>query len=1044
MIKINDYSTLRLSTFDSLFSRTILFLVFASLSLPALCQSSVTLRGRVIDERTNEPVIGVTVKVKNTTVGTVTDAKGDFRFSVKHSLPVTLVYSIVGYKYQEYDVYENEPLTVPLSEDLNKLSTVVVVGYGNKKRDELTGSIASIQVNQLKETGSTSFVNGLQGLASGVQVTQSSGAPGATAIVRIRGGNSITGGNEPLYVIDGFPIYSDNNAANAGALNGGVAAPAGTSNGINPLSSINPNDIESIEVLKDASATAIYGSRGANGVIIITTKKGSAGTATVTYDGSYGLQKVSKTINLLNAQQFAIYNNDARASAGLGAQFTQEQIEYFANHSTDWQTAALRTAPVTNHQIAIAGGNDKTRYSVTLSSLDQEGIVLGSDFNRYTGRIRLDGKLSDRFVAGFNFNESYSTSNVADYATLQSVLYMPPTVSITDASGAYTFVNPYGTLVGNPIAKLNLSTNLSKINRLITSAFGEYELIKGLKAKVLVGADLLTNKQNSYIPSTIYDGYSSSGIASVGSKFTSNWLNENTLNYVTDINKKHFIEVLAGFTQQQSETEGVVAGASGFTNDAVKFNDLSSGTTIAKPISTQSSWTLLSYLGRINYNYQQKYFFTGSFRADGSSRLGANNRWGYFPSASLAWQANKESFLHDLTSAARINNLKFRLSAGVTGNQEISPYQSLSLLSAYSYPTASGTTVLTGYASSQVANPDLKWETTAQYDAGLDIGFLKDRIKITADAYYKKTSNLLLNVSLPSSSGYVSSLQNIGVVRNEGIELGLNTDNIRGKFSWNTNLSFSLNRNKVLSLGGVSQILANTSNNNIGVIQVGQPLGAFLGLKTDGLYTDASQIPSTPLLSNTKVGDVRYVDVNTDGKITQAGDQTVIGNAQPKFIYGLINTFNYANFDLSVFVQGSYGNQIYSSILQTLQVPQGYQNAIAELANHYTTTNTNTTIQRANQSIANVPNADLYVYDGSYLRFKTITLGYTVPKSITSKLKIKKARVYVSGQNLLTLTKYPGYDPEVNFYSADASRQGCDNGAYPTARTILGGASITF
>jgi len=1023
-----------------LFRKSGITLLLGILSISSVLAQELEIKGNIQEEESKTVVIGATIRVKGQKTGTVSDTQGNFQLKIK-TFPATLIVSSVGFRNQEIELYEaTEPITVYLTDDQNRLSSVVVVGYGTQKRSELTGAIASIQVNQLKETGSTSFVNGLQGLASGIQVTQSSGAPGGTAVVRIRGGNSITGGNEPLYVIDGFPVYNDNSSADAGALNGAKTAAAGTSNGISPLSSINPEDIESVEVLKDASATAIYGSRGANGVIIVTTKKGSAGTTVVSYDGSYGIQRVAKTINLLNAQQFAIYANDARASSSVSPIFTQDQINSYANNSTDWQASAFRDAPVSNHQVSITGGNEKTKYSASLGYFSQDGIVIGSDFSRYSGRINLDSKISNNFTVGLNFNESYSNSDVVDYSTVQQVLLMSPTQSLTD------YQNNYGSVFGNPIVKLNNCTNISKIFRSINSAFGEYEIIKGLKAKVLVGADLIYNKQNSYIPSTIYDGSASSGIASIGSKFTTNWLNENTLNYSRTINNVHSFDALVGFTQQQSSTEGYVAGATGFNNNIVDYNDLSSGTNTTKSTSTYTGWTLLSYLGRINYNYLHKYYFTGSLRADGSSRLGVANRWGYFPSGSFAWQIDKEYFLKNIVKAAKIDNFKLRLSAGVTGNTEIPSYQSESLLSAYSYPSGSSTSTYTGYASSQIANPDLKWEKTTQYDAGIDVALFRNRIKFTADAYHKKTSDLLLNVTLPSSSGYVSSLQNIGVVRNQGLEFSLATDNIRSKlFNWNSNITFSLNRNKVLSLGdGVTQILANTSNNNIGVIQVGQHLGSFLGLKTDGIYKSVSEIPATPLLTNTGVGDIKYVDVNVDGKITQAGDQTVIGSAQPKFIYGFSNNFSYANLDLSVFIQGSYGNQIYSSILQTLEVPQGTQNVIAAFANHYTSTNTNTNIQRANYSVANVPNSDLYVYDGSYLRFKTITLGYTVPKSFTSKLKISKIRLYISGQNLITISKYPGYDPEVNFFSADATRQGCDNGAYPIAKTILGGASITF
>jgi len=1011
------------------------------LTFPVFGQTVVKITGKISDKNNNQPIIGATIRVKGTLYGAATDAKGEFQLISKQSLPITLIVSYIGYDAQEVDVYEETPLDVQLNENQNRLSEVVVVGYGTQKREELTGSITSIPVSQIKATTQTSFVNGLQGLATGVQVTQTSGSPGGAASVRIRGGNSITGGNEPLYVIDGFPVYNDNNIANAGALNGGGSG-AGTN--VNPLSSISPNDIESIDVLKDAAATAIYGSRGANGVIIITSKKGKSGTNTISFDASYGVQQISHKIDLLNAKEWGIYKNDARVNNGKSPVYSASQLDSLERNSTDWQSAALRTAPVQNYQISFNGGNEQTRYAISLGVLDQQGIILGSNFSRYSGRVRIDSKLNKKLNVGITINDGYSVSDIVPDGTLTAALYMPPTVPIRDASGAYTFKSPYESAVANPIASLNLAKNQSKTNRILGSGFAEYQIVKGLKAKVLLGADLLDNRQNSYIPSTLFEAYSQNGIASVGSKFTRNLLNENTLTYSKTFSEVHTLEVLGGFTQQESQTEGDIANAQGFANNVVEYNDLGSGATIIKPSSNYLNWALESYLSRFTYNYAQKYFLTASFRADGSSRLGSSNKWGYFPSASVAWQLTKEKFLAILKSAVKINSLKLRLSAGKTGNQEISPYQSLSLLSAYSYPTATGSTI-TGYAPSQIANPDLKWETTAQYDGGADIGFLEDRVKIIFDAYYKKTSDLLLAVPLPLTSGFSTSLQNVGSVENKGIEISLNIQNFEGKFNWNTDISYSVNRNKVLSLSkGVNKILVPSEIQTGNAIIVGQPLGSFWGFKTNGLYKDGEEIPATPLLANTKVGDVNYLDLNSDGKITQADDQTVIGNAQPKFIFGLTNNFSYANFDLSVFFQGSYGNKVYSYILQQLQVPTGYQNVIGGYADHYTSNTTGAKYQKPNELITANPVSDLYVYDASYVRLKSVTLGYNIATKIISKLKINRLRLYITGQNLLTFTRYPGYDPEVNSYDSNSSRQGVDIGAYPSARTFTGGISITF
>jgi len=1011
----------------------LLWVILLGVANQTQAQTSSKLRGTILDERTKQPLIGVTIRVKGTATGTVSDIDGKFEVTTKQELPVSLIVSFLGYKTQEIEFYETEPVDVFLTEDANLVNAVVVIGYGTQKREELTGSISSIPVAAIKESGSTSFVIGLQGLATGVQVTQSSGSPGGSVSVRIRGGNSITGGNEPLYVIDGFPVYNDNNAASAGAISG----PS-----INALSSINPADIESIDILKDASATAIYGSRGANGVIIVTTKKGKAGKGTVTYDGWYGVQSVSKKIDLLNAQEWGIYKNDAYANSSKSPYYSDSEIAALANTSTDWQDEAFRSAAVQSHQLGFNGGNESTKYSISLGYFDQDGIIINTDYKRITGRVNLTSKVNERLNVGLNLNGSVSTSNVIPSGTILSLLTIPPTVSVYDADGNYTFKSPYESAVANPIATLNETTNETKINRLLANTYGEYQIIPGLKAKILLGADILDNKQNYYSPSTLFESNAVNGSASVGSKFTNNWLNENTLTYTKSFDKIHNIDVLAGYTQQHSKTEGVIANAANFTNNIVEYNDLGSGSTLQKPSSSYSNWDLASYLGRVNYNYLQKYFATVSLRADGSSRLGENNQWGYFPSASVAWQISKESFLSDLKGT--ISNLKLRLSAGQTGNQEIDPYQSLSLLTSYSYPNGSNTTI-TGYAPSRIANPDLKWETTTQYDAGIDLGLYEERIKLVVDAYYKKTDDLLLSVPVPVTSGYATSLQNIGSVENKGFEIGLNTENIKGKFRWTTDLTYSQNRNKVLSLSsGVDKILVSSEIATGSVIKVGQPLGSFWGYKTDGLIRSADQIPSTPLLANTKVGDVNYVDLNNDDKITAANDQTLIGNAQPKFVAGFTNNFSYANFDLSVFFTATYGNKIYSYVIQQLMVPTGYQNVIGGFADHYTAENTDAKYQRPNENITTNAVSDLYVFDGSFIRLKSITLGYTLPKSVAAKLKVDNVRFYVTGQNLITWSDYPGYDPEVNSYDQVSSRQGVDTGAYPSAKSVAGGLSITF
>lgn len=1028
--------------------KTGIFILFAFLSFfSANAQQLIEIKGTVLEEATKEAVIGATVKIKGETTGTITDYKGTFSLKVKN-LPITIVISNTGYKFQEIDIYENEPTTIYLVEDLNLLSGIVVIGYGTQKRSELTGSIGSIAPEKLKQS-TTSFENALQGAISGVQVTQSSGAPGGGVSIRIRGGNSITGGNEPLYVIDGFPVYNNSVESNSGALQ---------AQSISPLTNINPSDIESIDVLKDASATAIYGSRGANGVVIITTKKGKTGTNKVTYDGSFGIQNATKKIDLLNAKQWGQLKNDARAASGKTPAFTSSQLDSLGNAGTDWQEATLSDATVQNHNLSFTGGNDKTRYSISTGFLNQNGIVIGTDFKRISSKIAVDSKISEKFTVGITANGSKSDANVSSFGGVQgvgdnilSILYMPPTVPVYSKTGVYTFVSPYESIVANPVATLNKATNKNNNYRLIGTVFGEYIIAEGLNAKVLVGIDILANKQNRYLSASLYEGSAASGVATIGTKFTNRWLNENTLSYTKSFNKVHNVDALVGITQEASKSEGVVASSQGFINDILKYNDLNSGSTTNKSFSSYSAYSLLSYLGRVNYNYDQRYFITASVRRDGTSRLGLNSRWGNFPSAAVAWQASRESFFAPLKST--ISNLKIRFSAGTTGNSEIQPYQSLSLLSVYSYPTGSGTTVTPGYAPARVANPDLKWETTTQYNGGFDLGLFKDRINLVFDAYYKKTTDLLLDVELPYTSGFASAYQNYGSVENKGIEFGLNTVNLKGKFTWNTNLIFSINKNKVLSLGRGLQSYIVTSGGTAtpSIVKVGQPLGSFYGYVSDGIFKSTDNIANTPRIdqTGTKPGDVRYKDISgpngvPDGIISQAYDRTLIGNSQPDFTFGFTNNFAYHNFDLSVAFTGSIGGQIYSSLLQQLQLTTGYQNGIAGLADRWTTTNENGKYPRANENVPTTPISNLFVYDGSYVRLRNITLGYTLPKKVTSALKISNLRIYASAQNLYTFTSYLGYDPEVNFHDGNAARQGVDYAAYPNAKTITGGLSITF
>ncbi|MBE7179109.1 MAG: SusC/RagA family TonB-linked outer membrane protein, partial [Mucilaginibacter polytrichastri] len=624
-----------------------------------------------------------------------------------------------------------------------------------------TGSLASVSAQQIQNTPAASFDKVLQGSVPGVQVTQASGAPGAATSVRIRGGNSINGGNEPLYVIDGFPIYNDNATVNTGALSG---AP------LNALSTINTSDIESIEVLKDASATAIYGSRGANGVVIITTKRGKKGSNTVSYDGYYGTQKVTRTLPLLNAGQWAQLANDAFVNNGQAAPYTAAQIASLGQ-GTDWQNAAFRVAPTQSHQLNLSGGDEKTQYSISGNYLNQGGVLTNTDFERFSGRVNLDRTFNQHFKVGTSFTGSQVTSNIAPESTVRDVLSMPP---VTPVDALF-----YGA-TGNPVNTLQLSTNEAITSRYLANFYGEYRFLKNLTARVTLGTDVLNTRQNNYFPRNTYTGSLTNGAGAIGTKNATSWLNENTLNYKNTFGR-HQIDAIVGYSYQSLASDGVLSRAQNFPNDQLGYTGLGAGSVPFLPVISQDDAKLSSFLGRVNYSLDGKYLLTLTGRADGSSRFGANNKWGFFPSAAFAWNISEEDFLKDNTA---ISNWKLRLSAGATGNQQIGQYLSLAQLDAYSY--VFGDVVTTGYAPSRIANPNLSWETTYQYNAGTDINFLKDRISLNLDLYYKKTTDLLLDIPVPETSGFYTSLQNIGEVENKGVELNMNTRNLTGDFRWTT------------------------------------------------------------------------------------------------------------------------------------------------------------------------------------------------------------------------------------------------------------------
>lgn len=1004
--------------------------------------------GVVTDEKTNAPLEGALVRVKGITNQALTNNKGEFTLKTAQKLPLILETSFIGYTPIEVET-SSYTVNIHLRDAQTQLNEVVVVGYGTQRKTDLTGSVASVSKNALSQPVS-SFDNMLQGAVSGVAVTQSSGAPGSTATIRVRGGNSISFGNDPLYVIDGFIVYNNNSYANTSASNGV---------GVNALTTINPTDIESIEILKDASATAIYGSRGANGVVIISTKRGRRGANEVSYSNYFGQQKVINKLDLLNATEWMKMVNDINESDGKPHSFSDSAINV-AGDGSDWQSGALRNGPIQNHEVSVSGGDEKSRYLISGNYFRQQGTVINTDFKRYSGRINYERNLSDKFKVAANLFGSESEENKLygnaygsinfQQTSFANLVQVSPAVPIYNEDGSYNISNPYQATPTNIIQDIAKTTNLTHLTRILSNVSGEYKLTGDLTLKVTAGADMIRTKQNYYSPSYAGSpggsstGWAVKGYASVGSVKADTWINENTVTYDHAFNKTHFLTVLAGYTMQHQKDESAVASAQNFPNDLTKYNNLSYASTPVLSSSDAHESSLNSYLGRVNYSFNHKYNATATLRADGSSKLGANNRWGYFPSIGLSWNVNQEDFFQSL--APTFSSLKLRVSGGQTGNSEIPPYSSLAALTPTNYYFNS--TLVTGIAPVQIANPDLKWETTTQYDIGVDAGFFRNRLNVVFDVYYKKTKDLLLYVPFPLYTGYASSLQNVGSVENKGFEFSVNSINIKSKnLTWTSNLVFAANKNKILSLGEGTDFyfpIAPTGYVSPVIVKVGSPVGSFWGYETDGLLTEDDIAKGVPILAGVpqKVGDRKYVDTNGDGVVTTI-DKHDLGTAQPKFTFGLSNNFSYKGIDLSFFFQGSYGNKIFNFMEQKLQLTTVNLNVSGKLIDRYSATNPDGKMPRAtNAPVSQV--ADIYVEDGSYLRLKNLTLGYTLPKELISKIHLKQLRFYVGAQNLWTLTDYTGLDPEVNFFDTDNTKQGIDYGAYPSNKTFLAGLNISF
>jgi len=997
-----------------------------------------------------EVLPGVNIMIKGTTTGTVTDGDGRYTLGVPDGNAV-LVFSFIGFGQEEIAVGGQAVINMTLTPSLETLSEVVVIGYGTVRKTDLTGSVSSVKAEELRAVPTTSFDQALQGRAAGVQVVQTSGQPGAETSIRIRGISSINAANEPLYVIDGMLMNSSTNDVTAG---GGV----GNSPRISALSSINPNDIESIEILKDASATAIYGSRGTNGVVLITTKRGKKGSNTLNFEGYYGVQQVSKTLDLLNASQFAKFVNDGLINGGQTPEFVNPSN---LGRGTDWQKEIFRTAPMRNYQLSYSGGSDKTQYMVSGGYFDQDGVVINTDFKRYSFRANVNTEISKKFSIGSNFMFGY-TKGTAINTGMQAItpgvigaaLGMNPILPVYDAGapGGYTKENDRGTVIGNPVAEAREHAVKSTNARVLGNVEARYKILDWLEFKSSLGIDANFSKDRSFAPDWLKAAQGSHGEAGIASLDALTWLNENTLTVNKDIGKSNINAVL-GYTAQEFNNERVAAYVFGISDPRMGYNNLSGGSNPQPPVSSASKWSMTSYLGRIQYSLNSKYIFTVTGRIDGSSKFAKQNRYGFFPSGAVAWRLSEESFMQDVDF---ISDLKIRSSIGIIGNQAIDPYKSLALVAPYGQGVFNNGDAFTYYTSNQpvsYSNPNLKWETTRQFNAGMDVGLFRDRITITADYFQKYTYDLLLDTPIPVTNGFSSTLLNIGNIKNRGFDVDLRTVNTTGAVRWNTSFNISRYRNEVTKLATESDALL---DNGRVLLRKGEAIGTFYGYRFDGIFQTSEEAHNSAVLvgqENTPgnagvamAGDRRYQDIVKDGVIDPK-DRTIIGHALPDFTWGMNNNVSYKNFTLSVFIQGSQGNQMINLNRYALEDFRGVQNVSAEAAlNAWTPDNHSNRYPRAlaNRTTDVGTFSSAYVEDASYVRLKNITLGYNLPSAALERIKARSMRVYVSATNLVTITDYSGYDPEGSAYGTATALPGIDQGRYPLTKTYLVGLNIGF
>lgn len=987
--------------------RFLFLLIGLFLSLSAFAQQ-ITVKGHVVDA-TGEPVIGASIVQEKSTNGTITDIDGNFSLSVPANGVLTV--SFIGYVTQSVSVGGKTTLSILLKEDTKVLDEVVVVGYGTMKKSDLTGAVSSVGGKDMSDKPVANIGEALQGRASGVQIVNS-GKPGDNVTLKIRGLGTINN-SDPLVVIDGVP----------------------TDLGLNAL---NMDDVETVDVLKDASATAIYGSRGANGVVMITTKKGKAGKGTLSLKASYGIQQVASVPSMLDASQYAALNNEMMDNAGKDLNPAWSDPASLGR-GTDWLDLLFRTAALQNYSVSYSGGTDTSNYYVSGGVLDQEGVVINTGYRRFTAQFNGEAKPFNWLKFTNRLTLSHDIKNQGSY-DIRKTMGALPTQPLYFENGGWS--GPVGNAewvgdIRNPIGTATIENQKTRGYNILGNISAEISIYKGLQFKTVGGIDAKFWDKNNFTPAYQWQpipNENSSLYKSSDKSITYLW--DNYFTYDGTFGK-HRINAMAGMSAQNNVYDYFNGAKNTFLRD--ENHQMDNGTKIQSLGGNGSEWALLSYIARANYSYADRYLLTATVRRDGSSRFAAGNRWGTFPSFSAAWRMSEESWFR---KSSVLNDLKLRAGYGITGNQNIGNYSFASIYNTGVY-TFNGSTV-SSLVALKMPNPNVSWEEVQQANIGIDLGLFNQRVNLSVDAYLKNTNDMLVPMSVPISTGYSDQFVpdiNAGKVQNKGVEISLQTQNFRGAFEWNTSFNVSYNTNKIKSLNSNTPMYQNTIEmSNVTVQAQGHPINSFYGFVTDGIFQTVEEVDdhAVQVVGGTAPGDIRFKDLDNNGVIDD-NDRTFIGNPTPEWMFAMNNSFHYKDFDLEIFFQGVAGNDIYNAnrIWQEgMSVPQNQTTAVL---NRWTGEGTSNLMPRAVYSDPNknTRHSDRFIEDGSYLRLKNVTLGYSLPKSLLRQIAMNSVRIYLSAQNLFTLTSYSGFDPEVGL-------NGIDNGVYPLTRTYSIGLNINF